>query len=98
MRLALSSLQIKEHIELIQQEDYFVRYHIGLFGIFTYKKHDTLAIHKEIMGTPHQIFAALEIIDSKRRTNKSKNSLFDFFLFAIYPQITLRLRFLKYKQ
>lgn len=75
---ALSIARIQEYIELTQQEDDIIRYHMGLFGIFTYKEHDTLAIHKAIMRTPQvQVFAALDMIDSKRKV-KSKNNLFDF--------------------
>jgi hypothetical protein len=63
----LSILRINEHIQLTPQEEDIIRYHMGLFGIFTYKEYDTLSIHKAIMRTPHvQIFAALDMADSKR--------------------------------
>jgi 23S rRNA maturation-related 3'-5' exoribonuclease YhaM len=64
----LSISRIKEHINLTQHEDDIIRYHMGLFGIFTYREHDTLKIHKAIMRTPQvQIFAALDMADSKRK-------------------------------
>jgi 23S rRNA maturation-related 3'-5' exoribonuclease YhaM len=62
----LSLSRIKEHIKLTKEEDDIIRYHMGLFGIFVYKEHDVLAIHKAIIRTPQvQIFAALDMIDSK---------------------------------
>lgn len=76
---SLSLSRIKEHIELTQAEDDIIRFHMGLFGIFTYKEHDTLAMHKAIMRTSQvQIFAALDMLDSKRKEIKSKSNLFDF--------------------
>jgi hypothetical protein len=64
----LSISRIKEHINLTQHEDDIIRYHMGLFGIFTYREHDTLKIHKAIMRTPQvQIFVALDMADSKRK-------------------------------
>ena len=64
----VSISRIKEHIELTQQEDDIIRYHMGLFGIFTYKEHYVLAMHRAIMRTPQvQIFAALDMADSKRK-------------------------------
>jgi 23S rRNA maturation-related 3'-5' exoribonuclease YhaM len=64
----LSILRINEHIQLTQQEDDIIRYHMGLFGIFTYHEHDTLAMYKAISRTPQvQIFAALDMADSKRK-------------------------------
>ena len=67
----LSLSRIEEHIQLTQQEDDVIRYHMGLFGIFTYREHDTLSMHKAIMRTPQvQIFAALDMADSKRSTAK----------------------------
>lgn len=76
----LSILRIQEHIQLTPQEDDIIRYHMGLFGIFVYKEHDTLAIHKAIMRTPQvQIFAALDMADSKKMTViEDKKGLFDF--------------------
>ena len=63
----LSILRINEHIQLTQQEDDIIRYHMGLFGIFTYHEHDTLAMYKAISRNPQvQIFAALDMADSKR--------------------------------
>jgi 23S rRNA maturation-related 3'-5' exoribonuclease YhaM len=65
---ALSILRIQEHIQLTQQEDDVIRYHMNLYGIFEYKEHDTLAIHRAIVRTPQvQIFAALDMADSKRK-------------------------------
>ncbi len=65
----LSISRIKEHIELTQSEDDIIRYHMGLFGIFTYHEHDTLSIYKAISRNPQvQIFAALDMADSKRST------------------------------
>src|SRR5674476_847223 len=44
---------------------------MGLFGIFTYREHDTLSMHRAILRTPQvQIFAALDMADSKRSTAK----------------------------
>jgi len=64
----LSILRIQEHIQLTQQEDDIIRYHMGLYGIFTYHEHDTLAMYKAINKNPHvQIFAALDMLDSKRK-------------------------------
>ena len=64
----LSISRMGEHIQLTPPEDDIIRYHMGLFGIFTYHEHDTLAIHKAIMRTPQvQIFAALDMADSKRK-------------------------------
>ena len=64
----VSLSRIGEHIQLTPEEDDVIRYHMGLFGIFTYREHDTLAIHKAILRTPQvQIFAALDMVDSKRK-------------------------------
>jgi 23S rRNA maturation-related 3'-5' exoribonuclease YhaM len=64
----LSISRINEHIQLTQQEDDIIRYHMGLFGIFTYHEHDTLAMYKAISRNPQvQIFAALDMADSKRK-------------------------------
>ena len=64
----LSILRINEHIQLTPQEEDIIRYHIGLFGIFTYREHDTLAMYKAISRNPQvQIFAALDMADSKRK-------------------------------
>jgi hypothetical protein len=52
---------------------------MGLFGIFVYKEHDTLAIPKVIMRTLQvQIFAALDMVDSKRNAGPSKINIFSF--------------------
>jgi 23S rRNA maturation-related 3'-5' exoribonuclease YhaM len=65
----LSLSRIEEHIQLTPQEDDVIRYHMGLFGIVTYHEHDTLSMHRAIMRTPHaQIFAALDMANSKRST------------------------------
>jgi len=41
-----------------------------LYGIFTYREHDTLALFKAINRNPQvQIFAALDMADSKRNTS-----------------------------
>jgi len=64
----LSISRIHEHIKLTQQEDDIIRYHMGLYGIFIYHEHDTLAIYKSINKSPRvQIFAALDMLDSKRK-------------------------------
>jgi len=64
----LSISRIKDHIELTKPEDDIIRYHMGLFGIFTYHEHDTLSIYKAISRNPQvQIFAALDMLDSKRK-------------------------------
>jgi len=66
----LSLSRIKEHIQLTPKEDDIIRYHMGLYGIFTYREHDTLALFKAINRNPHvQIFAALDLADSKRNTH-----------------------------
>ena len=63
----VSISRITEHIQLTKPEDDIIRFHMGLFGIFTYKEHYALAMHKAIMRTPQvQIFAALDMADSKR--------------------------------
>jgi|SRR5665647_1503288 len=62
----LSLSRIREHIQLTPEEDDVIRYHMGLFGIFTYREHDTLSMHRAILRTPQvQIFAALDMTDSK---------------------------------
>jgi hypothetical protein len=67
----LSLSRIGEHIRLTGKEDDIIRFHMGLFGIFTYREHDTLSMHRAIMRTPQvQIFAALDMADSKRSTAK----------------------------
>jgi 23S rRNA maturation-related 3'-5' exoribonuclease YhaM len=64
----LSLSRITAHIQLTKPEDDIIRFHMGLFGIFTYKEHYALAMHRAIMRTPQvQIFAALDMADSKRR-------------------------------
>lgn len=64
----LSITRIEEHIQLTKPEDDIIRFHMGLFGIFTYKEHYALAMHRAIMRTPQvQIFAALDMADSKRK-------------------------------
>src|SRR5665647_194808 len=69
----LSISRINEHIQLTQQEDDIIRYHMGLFGIFTYHEHDTLKIHKAISRTPYvQIFAAIDMADSKRKADATQ--------------------------
>jgi len=67
----LSVTRIEEHIKLTPQEKDIILFHMGLFGIFEYREHDTLAIHKAIVRTPQvQIFAALDMADSKRKLEK----------------------------
>ena len=64
----LSLSRIGEHIQLTPEEDDIIRFHMGLFGIFTYREHDTLSMHRAIMRTLQvQIFAALDMADSKRK-------------------------------
>jgi len=64
----LSLSRIGEHIQLTSEEDDIIRFHMGLFGIFTYREHYALAMHRAIMRTPQvQIFAALDMADSKRK-------------------------------
>ena len=64
----LSLSRIGEHIQLTPEEDDIIRYHMGLFGIYTYREHDTLSMHRAILRTPQvQIFAALDMADSKRK-------------------------------
>jgi len=64
----LSATRIEEHIKLTPAEKDIILFHMGLFGIFEYKEHDTLAIHRAIVRTPQvQIFAALDMADSKRK-------------------------------
>jgi len=64
----LSLSRIGEHILLTPEEDDIIRFHMGLFGIFTYREHDTLSMHRAILRTPQvQIFAALDMADSKRK-------------------------------
>ena len=66
----VSLSRIGEHIPLIPKEDDIIRYHMGLYGIFTYREHDTLALFKAINRNTHvQIFAALDMADSKRNTS-----------------------------
>ena len=67
----LSLSRIGEHIRLTPEEDDVIRYHMLLYGIFTYHEHDTLALFKAIHRNPQvQIFAALDMADSKRSTGK----------------------------
>ena len=64
----LSLSRTGEHILLTPEEDDIIRFHMGLFWIFTYREHDTLSMHRAIMRTPQvQIFAALDMADSKRK-------------------------------
>jgi len=64
----VSLSRIGEHIHLTPEEDDIIRFHMGLFGIFTYREHDTLSMHRAIMRIPLvQIFAALDMADSKRK-------------------------------
>ena len=68
----LSVSRIEEHIKLTQPEKDIIFFHMGLFGIFEYREHDTLAIHKAIMRTPLvQVFAAIDMMDSKRKVEES---------------------------
>jgi len=67
----LSVSRIEEHIKLTQPEKDIILFHMGLFGIFEFREHDTLAIHKAIIRTPQvQLFAALDMADSKRKPEK----------------------------
>lgn len=67
----LSIARIEGYIKLTPAEKDIILFHMGLFGIFEYKEHDTLALHKAIIRTPQvQIFAALDMADSKRSTTK----------------------------
>jgi hypothetical protein len=44
---------------------------MGLFGIFEYREHHKLTINKAIVRTTQaQIFAALDMADSKRKLEK----------------------------
>ena len=64
----VSLSRIGEHIQLTPEEDDIIRFHMGLFGIFTYHEHDTLTMYKAISRNPQvQIFAALDMADSKRK-------------------------------
>ena len=64
----LSVSRIEEYIKLTPQETDIIRFHMGLFGIFEYREHDTLALHRAIVRTPQvQVFAALDMADSKRK-------------------------------
>jgi 23S rRNA maturation-related 3'-5' exoribonuclease YhaM len=66
----VSLSRIGEHIQLTPKEDDIIRFHMGLYGIFTYREHDTLALFQAINRNPHvQIFAALDMADSKRSTS-----------------------------
>jgi len=66
----VSLSRIGEHIQLTPKEDDIIRYHMLLYGIFTYREHDTLALFKAINRNPQvQIFAALDMADSKRNTS-----------------------------
>jgi len=69
----LSVLRIEEYITLTQPEKDIILFHMGLFGIFEYREHDTLAIHKAIIRTPQvQLFAALDLADSRRKVEDSQ--------------------------
>jgi 23S rRNA maturation-related 3'-5' exoribonuclease YhaM len=64
----LSVSRIEEYIKLTPQEKDIILFHMGLFGIFEYHEYDTLAIHQAIIRTPQvQVFAALDMADSKRK-------------------------------
>jgi hypothetical protein len=64
----LSVSRIEEHIKLTQPEKDIILFHMGLFGIFEFREHDTLAIHKAIIRTPQvQLLAALDMADSRRK-------------------------------
>lgn len=65
----VSLSRIREHIQLTPEEDDIIRFHMGIFGIFTYHEHDTLKIHKAISRTPQvQVFASIDQADSKRKS------------------------------
>lgn len=71
----LSFSRIEEHIKLTQPEKDIILFHMGLFGIFEFREHDTLAIHKAIIRTPQvQLFAALDMADSKRKPETTFNN------------------------
>ena len=66
----LSVARIEEYIQLTQIEKDIILFHMGLFGIFEFREHDTLVIHKAIVRTPQvQFFAAIDMDNSKRRVN-----------------------------
>ena len=63
---------IEEYVKLTPLEDDIIRFHMGLFGIFTYHEHDTLKMFKAISRNPAvQLFAAVDMADSKRKTDNS---------------------------
>jgi 23S rRNA maturation-related 3'-5' exoribonuclease YhaM len=64
----ISLERIKKYIELTDEEEDIILYHMGLFGVFTYKEYNAVDLHEAIIRTPQvQIFAALDMIDSKHR-------------------------------
>jgi 23S rRNA maturation-related 3'-5' exoribonuclease YhaM len=64
----LSVSRIEKYIKLTPQEKDIILFHMGLFGIFEFNEHDTLAIHQAIIRTPQvQVFAALDMADSRRK-------------------------------
>lgn len=70
----LSISRIKQYIELTDTEEDIIRYHMGSFGIFVYREHDALSMHKAIMKCPQvQIFAALDMADSKQKKGDVQN-------------------------
>ena len=75
----LSISRIGEYIQLTPQEDDIIRYHMGLFGIFTYREHDTLSMHIAIMRTPRYRFLPHWIW----RTQKERAEFFSFLPFNL---------------
>lgn len=67
----LSVSRIEQFIKLTEPEKDIVVFHMGLFGIFEFREYDTLKLHKAIIRTPQvQVFAALDMADSKRKPEK----------------------------
>jgi len=66
--------KIKEYIELTPREDDIIRFHMGTFGIYSYREHTVFALHQAVVRTPLcQIFAAIDQADSKRKTDATQS-------------------------
>ena len=67
----LSVARIEEHIKLSQPEKDVILFHMGLFSAYQIKEFTAWDLHKVIIRTPHvQVFAAIDMMDSKRKVEE----------------------------
>jgi 23S rRNA maturation-related 3'-5' exoribonuclease YhaM len=68
----LSVARIEEHIKLTQPEKDVILFHMGLFSAYQIKEFTAWDLHKAIIRTPQvQVFAAIDMADSKRKVDDS---------------------------